>query len=237
MLSPPQTLIHPGNPPDFRHIRTWIFDLDNTLYRAETALFAQIDHRMTQFVALLLGVSPDEARLIQKTYYRDHGTTLSGLVKLHLTDPEEFLAYVHDIDLTDLKPDHALNAAIDTLPGQRFVFTNGCRHHAQRVLRKTGLTGLFTDIWDIRTMGYVPKPQNGAYDHILTHPDIVPRQAAMFDDIARNLVPAQQRGLTTVWVATESDWSRQGPEFPVVLPENIHYETSDLAAFLHTIRT
>src|SRR6185437_12707306 len=126
--------------PDFRHIRTWIFDLDNTLYRADSDLFAQIDRRMQAFVMRFLNVDAEEARRIQKAYYRDHGTTLTGLIKLHDADPEEFLAEVHDIDLAAIDVDARLVEAIAALPGKRFVFTNGCRHHAERVLIRTGLT-------------------------------------------------------------------------------------------------
>ena len=228
---------NPDFRPDFRHIRTWIFDLDNTLYRAESGLFAQIDARMSGFVARVLGVDPAEARRIQKAYYRDHGTTLTGLIKLHGVDPEDFLAEVHDIDLSAIQADEGLAAAIAALPGRRFVFTNGCRNHAARILARTGLTRLFEDIWDIRTIRYSPKPLPEAYDRILAHSGVAARECAMFDDIARNLVPAHGLGMTTVWVKTDAPWARQGPEFPVAGPENIDYEAPDLAGFLHTIRT
>ncbi|HEY4126202.1 MAG TPA: pyrimidine 5'-nucleotidase [Rhizomicrobium sp.] len=223
--------------PDFRHIRAWIFDLDNTLYRADSDLFAQIDIRMQAYVQRFLKVGPEEARRIQKAYYRDHGTTLTGLIKLHDADPEEFLLDVHDIDLAAITADQALAGAIEALPGKRFVFTNGCRHHAERVLARTGLTEFFEEIWDIRTIRFSPKPLREAYDRILTHSGVAPREAAMFEDIARNLVPAHALGMTTVWVKNESQWSKQGPEFPVAGPENIDYETQDLAHFLKTIRT
>jgi putative hydrolase of the HAD superfamily len=223
--------------PDFRHVRTWIFDLDNTLYRADSDLFAQIDRRMQAFVMRFLNVDAEEARRIQKAYYRDHGTTLTGLIKLHDADPEEILAEVHDIDLTAIDVDASLIESIASLPGKRFVFTNGCRHHAERVLIRTGLTDFFEDIWDIRTIKFTPKPLAESYDHILAHSGVDPRASAMFEDISRNLVPAHALGMTTVWVKNDSHWSKQGPEFPVAGPGNIDYETSDLGHFLRTIQT
>ncbi len=223
--------------PDFRHIQAWIFDLDNTLYRADSDLFAQIDRRMQAFVMRFLKVDAEEARRIQKAYYRDHGTTLTGLIALHDADPEEFLAEVHDIDLAAIDVDAAMIEAIAALPGKRFVFTNGCRHHAERVLIRTGLTDFFEDIWDIRTTRFAPKPRLEAYRRILDHSGVDPRTCAMFEDISRNLVPAHALGMTTVWVKNDSHWSRQGPEFPVAGPENIDYETSDLVHFLRTVRT
>jgi putative hydrolase of the HAD superfamily len=223
--------------PDFRHIETWIFDLDNTLYRAETDLFAQIDMRMGAYVARLLDLPPDEARRLQKAYYRDHGTTLNGLIALHDVDAEDFLEDVHDIDLSALTPDLALNTAIAKLPGRRFVFTNGCGNYAARVLDRIGLSALADDVWDIRTAGFVPKPFAAAYETVVARSGIAPRRAAMFEDLARNLVPARALGMTTVWLDNGSVWSRQGPDFPVADGSHIDYETNDLSAFLSAIRT
>lgn len=222
--------------PDFRHVNAWIFDLDNTLYPAASGLFGQIDLRMTEFVADLLGVSPDEARTIQKACYRDHGTTLNGLMRLHGVDPETYLGYVHDIDLSLLADDAHLDAALARLEGRRFVFTNGCRNHAERVLDRLKLAHHFDDIWDIRTIAFRPKPDPLAYDSVLASAGIEPARAAMFEDAARNLVPAHALGMTTVWLRNSSEWSKQGPALPVASGEHIDHEIGDLAQFLHTIR-
>jgi len=226
-----------GPAPDFRHVETWIFDLDNTLYPASSDLFAQVDARMTGYVQGLFGLSAAEARNLQKTYYREHGTTLNGLMQLHGVDPENYLAYVHDIDLTVLTPDPRLGPAIARLPGRRFVFTNGCRDHACRVLERLALESLFDDIWDIRTIDYRPKPDTQSYRRVLADNQIAPSRAAMFEDAARNLVPAHELGLTTVWLKNGSVWSKQGPKHPVAEARHIHYETDDLSAFLLAIRT
>ena len=107
---------------------------------------------------------------------------------------------VHDIDLAAINVDAHLIESIAGLPGKRFVFTNGCRHHAERVLIRTGLTDFFEDIWDIRTTRFTPKPLAQSYDHILAHSGVEPRESAMFEDISRNLVPAHALGMTAVWV-------------------------------------
>jgi putative hydrolase of the HAD superfamily len=221
--------------PDFRHVEAWIFDLDNTLYRADSDLFAQIDARMAAYVSHLLSLSAEEASRLQKAYYRDHGTTLNGLIKLHDVDAEAYLEEVHDIDLTVLAPDPVLNAAIARLPGRRFVFTNGCRNYAQRVLDRIGLGAIADDVWDIRTMEFQPKPFACAYDTVVAKARVAPRSAAMFEDLARNLVAAHALGMTTVWLDNGSVWSRQGPEFPVAGSAHIDYETKDLAGFLQGI--
>src|ERR1700761_9652447 len=122
-----------GPAPDFRHVRTWIFDLDNTLYRADNGIFAQIEARMTDYVMALLKLPREEAYARQKELYRRYGTTLNGLMTEHGAEPDAYLHYVHDIDLSSLGPDPAMAAAITRLPGRRFVFTNGCRDHAARI--------------------------------------------------------------------------------------------------------
>ena len=233
----PQTSQETADPgADFRHVRHWLFDLDNTLYRADSGVFARIDARMTEFVAAFLGVENDAARAVQKTLYREHGTTLNGLIKLHGIDPEPYLDFVHQIDLSDLKPNEALAFAIERLPGRRYVFTNGCAHHGGRVLARLGLSHLFHGIWDIRDLGFVPKPEPAAYRSILAQGGFAPGAAAMFDDIARNLVEAHALGMTTVWLNTEDVWGRQGPEFPVASALHIDHETRDLTQFLNRIR-
>ncbi|MEM6666978.1 MAG: pyrimidine 5'-nucleotidase, partial [Pseudomonadota bacterium] len=120
-------------PPDLAHVEDWVFDLDNTLYPAECDLFAEIDARMTDFVARFLRVDHHDARTLQKQYYAAHGTTLKGLMTLHGMQPDDFLHHVHEIDLSPLPISTDLRSAIAALPGRKFVYTNGSRRHARRV--------------------------------------------------------------------------------------------------------
>jgi putative hydrolase of the HAD superfamily len=233
---PPMPARLANTAPDLRHVEAWIFDLDNTLYRADSDLFAQIDVRMASYVSALLSVPLDEARRIQKDYYRDHGTTLNGLMKVHGADPEPFLEHAHNIDLSVLSPDPILNDNIMRLPGRRFVLTNGCRNYAQRVLDQIGLGAAFEDIWDIRAMGYRPKPDPQAYRTLIARNAIEPPKAALFEDLARNLVPARELGMTTVWLNNGSVWSKQGPEHPIAESRHIDHETQDLSEFLRSVR-
>lgn len=221
--------------PDFRHIRSWIFDLDNTLYCADNGIFAQIEKRMTEYVMAFLKLPREEAYARQKELYRRYGTTLNGLMQEHGTDPEDYLGYVHDIDLSELVGDASLAAAIAALPGRRYVFTNGCRDHAARILDRLGMTGLFDAVWDIRTIAFAPKPCAEAYASVVQKSGICCGEAAMFDDIARNLVPARALGMTTVWLKTNSPWGKHGPLMDVS-PGDIDHETDNLIQFLKSIR-
>jgi putative hydrolase of the HAD superfamily len=222
--------------PDFRHVEVWIFDLDNTLYPAENRVFAQVESRMTRFVQEFLGLDEQEARRVQKAYYREHGTTLNGLMRVHGADPDAYLAFVHDIDLSVLGANAALADAIERLPGRRFVFTNGCRNHASRILERLALANLFEELWDIRTVDFRPKPDPESYRAVLARAGAKPRHTAMFDDIARNLVPAHEWGCTTIWLRNDSEWSKPCPGQPSTAPSHIDYETSNLCKFLGTIR-
>ena len=221
--------------PDFRHVKNWIFDLDNTLYRADNGIFAQIESRMTDYVMAFLGLERPVAYARQKHLYRQYGTTLNGLMREHDAAPDDYLRYVHDIDLSSLGPDAALAAAIEKLPGRCFVFTNGCRDHAARILSRLEIAHLFEDVWDIRTMDFRPKPQAEAYASVVQAGGVTCAQAAMFDDIACNLVPARALGMTTVWLKSDSPWSKHGPPLDIAACD-IDHETDNLTQFLRTIR-
>jgi len=225
----------PGLRPDFRHVNSWIFDLDNTLYCAGNGIFAQIEARMTDYVMAFLKLPREAAYARQKELYRRYGTTLNGLMREHGASPDDYLHFVHDIDLSSLAPEEALAAAIEKLPGRRFVFTNGCRDHAARILDRLGMTSLFDDVWDIRTIAYQPKPQVEAYQSVVAAAGLDPAQSAMFDEIARNLVPARAMGMTTIWLKIDAPWGKQGPMMDVA-EADIDHQTDNLAHFLHTIR-
>jgi putative hydrolase of the HAD superfamily len=194
--------------PRLATIRTWIFDLDNTLYPAQANLFARIDARMTAFIAEFLKVDATEAHRIQKAYFLDHGTTLSGLMAEHEVDPHRFLDYVHDVEMEVLEHDAPLVAAIAKLPGRKLVFTNGDTPYALKVLDRLGLGDSFEAIHDIHAMGLIPKPHPSAYAGLCAAYDIDPATAVFIEDMARNLAPAKAIGMTTVWVDNGSEQAR-----------------------------
>lgn len=195
---------------DFEHVDTWIFDLDNTLYHARHGLFDQVDRLITDYVAHHLDIPEAEARIIQKQYFNDHGTTLNGLVALHGCDPDDYLAYVHDIDYSIIPEDPGLDRALDGLPGRKLIFTNGDVPHAERVTARLGISHHFEGIFDIVASDYIPKPERVVYDSMIGQHDIDPRASAMFEDMARNLAPAKALGMTTVWVRGASAWAKEG---------------------------
>ncbi|MFZ5616199.1 MAG: pyrimidine 5'-nucleotidase [Pseudomonadota bacterium] len=223
---------------DFSHVESWVFDLDNTLYPAECRLFSQIDARMTDYIRMTVGVEHDEARRLQKHYYVKYGTTLAGLMIEHAAAPDEFLEYVHDIDFSVVPEDAALRQSIEALPGRRYIFTNGSVAHADKVLSRIGLSGLFDDVFDIRAAEWTPKPHRQTYERFLNRCIVRPKEAAMFEDLAHNLEAAHALGMTTVLVCQDAAWFADEPndKRPArpgdAQPEHVHYMTDDLAAFL-----
>jgi putative hydrolase of the HAD superfamily len=212
------------------HIDSWIFDLDNTLYPASCDLFALIDERMGAYIERLVGCDSDQARAIQKRYFRDHGTTLSGLMALHGTDPRHFLDDVHDIALDRVVHDARLVEAIACLPGRKLVFTNGDVDYAQRVLDRLGLGASFEAIHDIHAMDYVPKPAPASYAAMCARWDIDPARALFAEDMARNLKPAKQLGMTTLWIDNGSEQASEDEFAPF-----IDYRTAHLTDWLHEL--
>lgn len=221
----------------FDDTQTWVFDLDNTLYPADSNLFAQIDVKMKEFIAQYLSVSLERAHYLQKNYYRQYGTTLSGLMKVHDMDPTDFLHYVHDIDLAPIPEHPELAEAIAALPGKKYIFTAGSRRHAENVAGKIGVLHLFDDIMDIVDTSFVAKEQAAAYDTFLKRHGVDPTQAAMFEDMPHNLLPAHMLGMTTTLVHSSyvdhpvqlkiREWSEP--------PEHVHHMTEDLHGFLRDV--
>ncbi|WP_375380355.1 pyrimidine 5'-nucleotidase [uncultured Sphingomonas sp.] len=189
----------------FASIDTWIFDLDNTLYPASADLFAQVDARMTDYVAGRLGLDRDAAFRAQKAWFLGHGTTLSGLIAEHDVDPHAFLAYVHDIELDVLAHDALLVDRIAALPGRKLVFTNGDAPYAGKVLERLGLGASFEGVHDIHAMRLMPKPHASAYRGLCDAFALDPARSLFVDDMARNLAPAKAIGMTTVWVDNGSE--------------------------------
>lgn len=193
---------------DLSHIDTWIFDLDNTLYRADVSFFADIGEKMTHFISRHLALQPDHARELQEEYFHDYGATLSGLMDIHGMDPAEFLDYVHDVDLSVLTPNPMLRGAIKALPGRKLIFTNGSRGHIRNVATHLNLLDLFEGGFAIEDAHYIPKPKRSAYETFNDVFDVNPSSAIFFEDTPRNLEVPKQMGMTTVLVGEEPDWSR-----------------------------
>jgi putative hydrolase of the HAD superfamily len=222
----------------FAHVTDWVFDLDNTLYPRECNLFAQIDLLISDYMVGVTGLPYAEARALQKSYYRDHGTTLHGLMLHHGVDPEHFLRTVHAIDYSGVPAHPVLSAALAALPGRKFVLTNGDVGHTKQVLKRVGAEGLFEGIFDIKSMGYRPKPLPEAYESFFAAHGIDAKKAAMFDDLEKNLLVPHDVGMVTVQVVAPEDFTHvqvDSWELERTGGTHVHHVTDDLAGFLKAL--
>ena len=219
---------------DFTHIDTWVFDLDNTLYPHHVNLWQQVDQRIGEFIGAFLKISAEEARFIQKDYYRRYGTSMRGMMTEHGVHADDYLAYVHQIDHSPLEPNPAMGAAIAKLPGRKLILTNGSTDHAAAVLDRLGIGEHFEAVFDIIAAELEPKPAPQTYQKFLARHDVDASKAAMFEDLARNLVVPHELGMTTVLVVPDGskevvreDWELEGRDDPCV-----DHVTDDLTGFL-----
>jgi putative hydrolase of the HAD superfamily len=232
-LEPPAMLLRAK----FSAVEAWVFDLDNTLYPSDSDLWPKIDERITLFLMDRFGVDGLSARALQRYYYQQHGTTLLGLIDEGLADPTAFLAFVHDIDRSSLAPNLLLAAEIAALPGRKLIFTNGSRDHALRTAAQLGLEGAFEDVFDIVAANMIPKPAIAAYRGFFDRYGIDPQRAAMFEDIAKNLVVPRALGMATTLVVASAERAdfREAHDRIVEDAHAIDFTTSDLAGFLASI--
>jgi putative hydrolase of the HAD superfamily len=211
-------------------IKYWLFDLDNTLYAGTTKVFDQVDKKMSKFISEKLNVSIEEAKKIQKDYFHEYNTTLNGMIKNHEIDANEFLEFVHDVNLDFLKKDKFLKNEIIKLNGKKIIFTNGSRAHAENVTKRIGIDKLFDGIFDIVDSDFIPKPSKESYKKIIENYKIEPQYCIFFEDIARNLKPAHELGMKTVWIKNNEPWAAKFSDSTFV-----NYKTDNLAKFLKEI--
>ncbi len=221
-------------PRDFSLVDTWVFDLDNTLYPHHLNLWEQVDGRIRDYIADFLKVSHEEAFRLQKDYYKRYGTSMRGLMTEHGMNPDDFLAFVHEIDHSPLEPNEALGNALERLPGRKLILTNGTRAHADAVLRRLEIDKHFEDVFDIVAGELEPKPLPQTYDRFLKQHGVDPMRAAMFEDLSRNLEVPHRLGMTTVLVVPEKtrevfreDWELAGRD-----AAHVDHVTDNLVGFL-----
>jgi len=215
---------------NLQKIKYWIFDLDNTLYSGKTRVFEQVDKKMSKYISEKLNVNMVEAKEIQKNYFYEYNTTLNGMINNHKIDANEFLEFVHDVDIDFLKKDSLLNEELMKLDGKKIIFTNSSRKHAMNVIRKIGIDQHFDDIFDIVDSEFVPKPDIVSYKKLVEKHKIDPKLCVFIEDIARNLKPAYEMGMKTIWIENDEPWARKFSD-----SDFVNYKTNNLPEFLKQI--
>lgn len=210
----------------FLKINTWVFDLDDTLYPRDSGLWAQIDKRISAYVKKQLLVDDAEITRLRKYYRQTYGGALKGMLVEHHIDADDYLADVHNIDYSALKPNPQLAKDILKLPGKKFIFTNGDAAHAMRVLDKIGLNNCFDGIFDVTYTDFIPKPYQQAYDSFIKHFALEPKTTAMFEDNLANLEMCKKLGMTTIFV---------GDKPQTLIPSYVDIAVNGINDFVHKL--
>ena len=213
-------------------INTWIFDLDNTLYSADSGIFQQVHQLMGEFISKNLSMDMSDAKKLQSKYYKQHGTTLRGLMDNHGIDPDHFLDEVHRLDYSIVGSNKTLNEELHKLEGRKIIYTNANKKHVIDVLDRIDLSNFFDEIFDIKMANYIPKPELLPYEQIINLFNIEPKSSAMFDDIAKNLVPAKKVNFTSVWI--DAGYENFSDDIKAS-KEYLDYSTRDLSLFLKDV--
>ena len=214
--------------------QNWIFDLDNTIYDINLGLFKKISNRITDFIMSKYSLDIDQAKKIQKEYYLKYGLTLRGLIVEKKLEPDEFLDYVHDVEHPELKKNDQLISKIRILEGKKIIFTNATSKHAKKILKILELEHDFDQIIDIKDLEYIPKPDKRSYKKLLECLNLNKEnldKTIFFEDTVKNLIPAKELGITTVWMKNsinEKDFMKNC--------NFIDYSFNNLNEFLDTIK-
>jgi putative hydrolase of the HAD superfamily len=211
-------------------IKHWIFDLDNTLYSGQTKVFSEVDKKMSAFISEKMNVDLIKAKEIQKKYFYEYGTTLSGLMKQDNIDPHDFLEFVHDIDISWLPKDLKLREELIKIEEKKYIFTNGSHAHVENVTKQLGIDGLFDGAFDIVDANFVPKPHIDPYQKIIKKFNLDPKKSILIEDIAHNLEQAKNLGMKTCWLENDETFAKKDAD-----KSYIDYKIKSLPSFLQEI--
>ena len=188
---------------------------------------------MTMFISEKLKINTKEAKELQSNYYYKYNTSLNGLMIHHNIEPEEFLEYVHTIDLSFMKEDKIMRNELKKLDMKKFIFTNGSAEHAKNILTHLGVYDLFgrDKVFDIKDAGYVPKPEAETFDLMVKKFNINPNETIYIEDIAKNLSIGYERGCMTVWLINDEHFGMMDSD-----KDYISHKIENLSLFLKEIR-
>ena len=211
-------------------IKYWIFDLDNTLYSGQTKVFSEVDKRMSSFISEKLKIDIIEAKKMQKEYFYEYGTTLSGLMQKKNIDPNEFLEFVHDIDISWLPKDKLLREELIKIKEKKYIFSNGSHAHIRNVTNQLGIDDLFDGAFDITDANFLPKPRIEPYKKLIQKFKLDPNKSILIEDIAHNLEQAKNLGMKTCWLENDETFAKKDADKPY-----IDYKINNLPSFLQKI--
>ena len=221
-----------------KEMKYLLLDLDGVCYGSHNGyplekVFGLVSKRMTLFIQEKLGLDEKKAKELQTNYFYKYNTSLNGLMLHHNVIGDEFLKYVHDIDISFMKEDKIMRNELENLDMEKFIFTNGSAEHAQNILTRLGIYDLFgkEKVFDIKDAGYVPKPEAQTFDLMVKKFGIKPKETIYIEDIAKNLSTGFEKGCTTVWLINDEHFGKMDAD-----KDFISYKIENLSLFLKEIR-
>ena len=223
---------------NIKEMKYLLLDLDGVCYGKHNnysleRVFGQVSKRMTMFISERLQINTEEAKKLQTDYFYKYNTSLNGLMIHHNIPPEEFLKFVHTIDLSFMKEDKVMRNELEKLDMEKFIFTNGSAEHAENILTHLGVYDLFgrDKVFDIKDAKYVPKPEAKTFDLMVKKFGIEPKKTIYVEDIAKNLSIGYERGCTTVWLINDEHFGKMDSD-----KNYISHKIENLSLFLKEIR-
>ena len=223
---------------NIKEMKYLLLDLDGVCYGKHNnysleRVFGQVSKRMTMFISERLKINTEEAKKLQTNYFYKYNTSLNGLMIHHNIPPEEFLKFVHTIDLSFMKEDKVMRNELEKLDMEKFIFTNGSAEHAENILTHLGVYDLFgrDKVFDIKDAEYVPKPEAKTFDLMIKKFGIEPKKTIYVEDIAKNLSIGYERGCTTVWLINDEHFGKMDSD-----KNYISHKIENLSLFLKEIR-
>ena len=185
---------------------TIFFDLDDTLYPASSGLWPTLKARMSQYMIEKMGIPAGEVPALRERYFRTYGTTLRGLQANHKIDVQDFLAYVHDVRLTDyIRPNPVQQTVLASLPTRNLIFTNSDVQHSRRVLKVLQIEKYFVDIIDVNRMDPYCKPNPEAFALAMRAAgETSAERCIMIDDLPHTVKAAKALGLYSILYGSAS---------------------------------
>ena len=221
-----------------KEMKYLLLDLDGVCYGSHNGyplekVFGLVSKRMTLFIQEKLGLDEKKSKELQTNYFYKYNTSLNGLMLHHNVIGDEFLKYVHDIDISFMKEDKIMRNELENLDMEKFIFTNGSAEHAQNILTRLGVYDLFgkEKVFDIKDAGYVPKPEAQTFDLMVKKFGIKPKETIYIEDIAKNLSIGFERGCTTVWLINDEHFGKIDSD-----KDYISHKIENLSLFLKEIR-
>ena len=223
---------------NLKEMKYLLLDLDGVCYGSHNGyplekVFGLVSKRMTLFIQEKLGLDEKKAKELQTNYFYKYNTSLNGLMLHHNVIGDEFLKYVHDIDISFMKEDKIMRNELENLDMEKFIFTNGSAEHAQNILTRLGIYDIFgkEKVFDIKDAGYVPKPEAQTFDLMVKKFGINPKETIYIEDIAKNLSIGFEKGCTTVWLINDEHFGKIDSD-----KDYISHKIENLSLFLKEIR-